>query len=115
MKNGQIFIYEHHPFGNVLPYDGEFDSDLKVVHNYFDTNVLEEIGGLDYYGEEEYISSPSYEFPYTVSELLNLIADNGFCLQKFNEYENDIAKCRSYMEKLEMKFPLSFILTARKL
>lgn len=115
VKGGILFIYEHHPFGNVLPYDGEHDGDLKVVHNYFDINMIEATKGIDYYGGEAYKSSLSYEFPYTVSELLNLIAENGFCLQKFNEYENDIALCRSYMDKQEMKFPLSFILTARKL
>ena len=115
VKDGQLFIYEHHPFGNILPYDDEFDGELKIIHKYFDKEVWEETGGLDYYGGESYESSPSYEFPYTISELLNLIADCGFCLQKFNEYDNDIALCRSYMEKQEMKFPLCYILIARKL
>ena len=115
VKGGQIFIYEHHPFGKVLPYDDEFDGDLKVIHKYFDKEVWEEFGGIDYYGGESYESSPSYEFPYTLSELLNQLADCGFCLQKFNEYENDIALGRSYMEEQEIKFPLSYILIARKL
>ncbi len=115
VEGGQLFIYEHHPFGNVLPYDDEFDGDLKIIHKYFDKEIWEEFGGIDYYGGESYKSSPSYEFPYTVSELLNVIADCGFCLQKFNEYENDIALGRSYMEKQEIKFPLSYILIAKKL
>ena len=114
VKGGQLFIYEHHPFGNMLPYDDEFDGELKIIHKYFDKEVWEEFGGIDYYGWEGYESSPSYEFPYTVSELLNMIADCGFCLQKFNEYENDIALGRSYMEKQEIKFPLSYILIAKK-
>jgi ubiquinone/menaquinone biosynthesis C-methylase UbiE len=66
VKSGQLFIYEHHPFGNVLPYDDQYKGELKVVQNYFDTNMLEETGGIDYYGGESYESSPSYEFPYTV-------------------------------------------------
>ena len=115
VEGGHLFIYEHHPFGNVLPYDDEFDGELKIIHKYFDKEIWEEFGGIDYYGGEPYKSSPSYEFPYTVSELLNLIAESGFCLQKFNEYENDIALGRSYMEKQEIKFPLSYILVANKL
>ncbi|MDO9577238.1 MAG: methyltransferase domain-containing protein [Candidatus Cloacimonadales bacterium] len=115
VQGGQLFIYEHHPFGNVIPYDEEFAGELKIVHNYFDTRMLEETGGIDYYGGESYKSSPSFEFPYTLSELLNLIAESGFCLRKFNEYPEDIAMCRDYMNKQKIKLPLSYILVSEKL
>ena len=98
-----------------------FDLDADMGDVYFDGELVysfvtaNSIGGIDYYGGVSYKSSPSYEFPYTVSDILNLIADSGFCLQKFNEYENDIALGRSYMEEQEIKFPLSYILIARKL
>ena len=112
---GQLFIYEHHPFGNVFPYDDEFDGELKVIHKYFDKEIWEEFGGIDYYGGVSYKSSPSYEFPYTLVELFNILAERGFCLQKFNEYPDDIALGKSYAETQEIKLPLSYILIAKKL
>jgi ubiquinone/menaquinone biosynthesis C-methylase UbiE len=114
-EGGQLFIYEHHPFGNIFPYDDEFEGELKVVHKYFDKEIWEEFGGIDYYGGESYESSPSYEFPYTLSDLLNLIAECGFCLKNFHEYPADIALCRDYMKNQELKLPLSYILVATKL
>ncbi len=115
VEGGQLFIYEHHPFGNIFPYDDEFNGELKIIHKYFNKEVWEEFGGIDYYGEESYKSSPSYEFPYTFGELLTLIAECGFSLQKLHEYPDDIALGRSYMEKQEIKLPLSYILVAEKL
>jgi len=115
VDGGQLFIYEHHPFGNIFPYDDEFDGELKVIHKYFDKEVWEEFGGIDYYGGVNYKSSPSYEFPYTFGELITLIAECGFSLQKLHEYPVDIALCRDYMKDMEIELPLSFILIAEKL
>jgi SAM-dependent methyltransferase len=115
LKNGgNLFIYEHHPFGNVLPYDDEFDGELKVIHKYFDKEIWKEVEGINYYGGVKYKSSPSYEFPYTLGELLNILVVHGFCLKKFNEYPDDIAMGRFYMAKQELKMPLSYILIAEK-
>jgi len=112
---GQLFIYEHHPFGNVFPYDDEFTGELEVIHKYFDKDVWEEFGGIDYYGLKSYESDPSYEFPYTMGELLNTISDSGFCLKRLNEYPQDIALCRGYMKDMDIELPLSYILIAEKL
>ena len=114
VDGGQLFIYEHHPFGSIFPYDDEFDGELKVIHKYFDKEVWEEFCGIDYYGGACYKSSPSYEFPYTFGELLTLIAECGFSLQKLHEYPDDIALCRDYMKNIEIKLPLSYILVAKK-
>jgi len=114
VDGGQLFIYEHHPFGNIFPHDDEFDEELKVIHKYFDKEVWEEFGGIDYYGGASYNSSPSYEFPYTFGELLTLIAECGFNLRKLHEYPDDIALCRDYMKNIEIKLPLSYILVGEK-
>jgi SAM-dependent methyltransferase len=111
----QIFIYEHHPFGRVFPFDDEFEGELKVIHNYYDKEIWEEFGGIDYYGGVSYNSSPSYEFPYTLGGLLTTLAECGFCLKKLKEYPQDIAMCRDYMKDQQIKLPLSFILVAEKL
>ncbi len=114
VKNGILFIYEHHPFANVLPYDNEFDGELKMIHHYFNNDIYIGKDGIDYYGFTTYNSAPSYEFFYTISKLINSICQNGFCIKVFNEYERDIAIVYEYLEKSDLRLPLSYILVATK-
>jgi ubiquinone/menaquinone biosynthesis C-methylase UbiE len=114
-KNGFLFVYEHHPFAQVLPYDGEVEDHLRVIHNYFNDEIYIGKEGIDYYGNTSYKSSPAYEFSYTISDLLNAIIKNGLYLTLFNEYEKDIALVYEYLEKSDLKLPLSYILIARKM
>ena len=115
VKNGILFIYEHHPFANVLPYDNEFDGELKMMHHYFNDEIYIGKDGIDYYGLTTYESEPCYEFFYTISKLINSICQNGFCIRTFNEYERDIAIVYEYLEKSDLRLPLSYILIATKL
>jgi len=114
IKGGQLFIYEHHPFASIFTFD-ETKDPLTVADHYFKDGVEEWNDGLDYYAGSEYESPPTYEFPYTVSKLINSILRNGLKLQVFNEYNKDIAVCFKRLEESELKLPLSYILTAVKL
>lgn len=115
VKGGILFIYEHHPFAQIFPYDFENDEPLKAINNYFTDEIYIGKNGIDYYGGTTYDSSPTYEFFHTVSELLNAIIDNGFYLTLFNEFDKDIALCYKLLENSGLKLPLSYILIAKKI
>jgi SAM-dependent methyltransferase len=114
VKGGYLFIYEHHPYASIFTFDEEKDP-LTVVDHYFKEGVEEWTDGLDYYAGSEYKSPPTYEFPYTISKLLNAVASNNMNLKVFNEFENDIAICFKRLEEAEIRLPLSYILIAIKL
>ncbi len=113
-QNGILFIYEIHPFNNVLPYDNEFDGEVKIIHNYFDNEIYVGKDGIDYYGLTKYDSASAYEFSHTVSDLINGIISSGFQLKLFNEYERDYGVIYEYLQKSDLKLPLSYILVAKK-
>lgn len=113
-KGGKIFIYEHHPFANVFPYDGEEGDTLKVVRSYFNKEVFVDHDGIDYYGGEIYEASPTYEFDYTLADLFNILASKGLMIQKFNEYSEDVSLAHQELEKTGVGLPLSYILIAEK-
>ena len=114
-KDGTLFIYEHHPFANVLPWEDDYKGEIRVTNHYFTDDIYKGTEGIDYYGGEQYDSSPSYEFSYTISDLINAVAQNGFCIISFEEYEKDITLSFDYVEKSQIRFPLSYILRAKKL
>ncbi len=112
--HGKIFIYEHHPFGDVFPYDDEFEGILEAKYKYFNTEIFTDDQGIDYYGGKKYKSPTSYEFTYTISDLVNILADQGFIIKKFNEYPDDIALGRGYLNPEDGRIPLSYIMIAEK-
>jgi len=113
VESGILFIYEHHPFANIFPYEDDKDP-LKAVNSYFSDEIYQGKEGIDYYGNTVYESTSAYEFSYTLSDLFNIIIRKGFCITLFNEYEKDIALSFEKQEKAEIELPLSYILTARK-
>lgn len=114
-KGGIIFIHEHHPVGDIFPYDGETDNLLTAKYPYFNNDIYESSEGIDYYGGTTYDSETTYEFSYTISDLINNLIDNGFMILRFNEYEKDIALGHQGLEKLNRKLPLSYIIIAEKI
>jgi len=115
-EDGNLFIYEHHPFAGVFPYDGEVEGDeiLKIKYPYFNDEIWQESTGIDYYGGTVYDSPTSYEFSYTIGELINSLIKNGIMIERFNEYEKDIALGHQELEKKDLKLPLCYILIGEK-
>jgi len=111
---GVLFIYEHHPYAGIFPYDGEPGETLRAKYNYFDEEIFVGREGIDYYGGTVYESPPAYEFPYTISDLINVVISAGFGIAAFHEFPKDIAKGHAELEKAGLKLPLSYILIARK-
>ncbi len=111
---GKIFIYEHHPIGEMFPYDDEEGDYNRVVRSYFNKELFSSNTGIDYYGGVSYDSATSYEFSYTISDLFNHLIKCGFRIERFNEYNRDIALGHKKLEEMKSGVPLSYILIAGK-
>lgn len=118
VKGGKIFIYEHHPVGEMFPYDDEFEGEseelLKLKYPYFSDKIWEDKTGIDYYGGTVYDSSTSYEFSYTISDMINKLISCGLSITSFNEYPRDIALGHQKLDKMGKSIPLSYILIGEK-
>jgi len=115
---GKIFIYEHHPIGEMFPYDDEFQGEseelTKLKYPYFTDEIWEDKTGIDYYGGTVYDSSTSYEFSYTISDMINKLISCGFAITRFNEYSRDIALGHQKLNKMGKSVPLSYIMIGEK-
>jgi SAM-dependent methyltransferase len=111
-ENGKLFIYESHPFMQVLPYDvsGKTENPV-IVSDYFKEGVTIFNDGLDYYGGADYHSKDCCEFIHPLSDIFNAIIANGFHLTAFHEYEHDISNGLEWVERLSLRLPLCYILT----
>lgn len=112
---GHLFIYEQHPFTEMLSTDDDGSADpLKISAPYFKTEPYEETNGIDYVGKTTYESKPMYWFVWTISDILNGIIDSGLRLHFLQEYEKDISASHQRNEQAGTKIPLSYILVAIK-
>ena len=95
-ENGQLFIYDIHPFTEMFACadEAEFSKEnpMKIVNSYFRKNPFVESGGLDYIGKTEYESNTTeYWFLHTISDIINSLIKVGFSISEFNEYNHDIS------------------------
>jgi len=125
LKPGGIFyMMEAHPICNV--FDEAKPGELAIVHPYFHTPEprLWDDQSPDY-ADESYIPQyPSYEWDWSLSDILNALLKAGLLLESFNEYDRLFFKrfpgmvncserwycCPQYAGKL----PLMFTVRARK-
>ena len=116
-KNGNLMIYEHHPFCYMLAMEGddEFDPNnpLKIVHSYFRTEPWVGDDGIDYIGGTKYKAKTSYDFTNTLMNIINSVASNGIRIQEYSECGHDISNEFELQEK-EQLIPLCFILLGLK-
>ncbi len=113
--NGKLFIYESHPFSQVLPWDVTAETGApEIKYTYFTEGYQVYNDGIDYYGGADYVSEDCYEFEHTLSTILNAIMSNGFIMQSFDEYSHDISNGLKWVESLDIMLPLSYILVAKK-
>lgn len=113
-SEGRFFIYEQHPFAMVLPWDvAGLQDKVELANNYFYDEPQVFADGLDYYGNQSYEAPDTYEFMHTMSDILNAVAVNGFCLNSLHEYEHDISCGLDWVQKTGLRLPLSYILIAQ--
>ncbi|MEM7672747.1 MAG: class I SAM-dependent methyltransferase [Verrucomicrobiota bacterium] len=113
-KGGVLFVYEQHPFVEMLPTDSGSESDpLKIVEPYFRTEPFEDTHGIDYVGGTVYDSKPNYWFVWTLSDIFMSLKSASLQLDTFYEYPQDISAEHQRTENAGVQIPLSYILTAR--
>ncbi|MCF7911240.1 MAG: methyltransferase domain-containing protein [Candidatus Cloacimonetes bacterium] len=111
---GQFFIYDSHPFSNLMPWEGDAETKVEITQPYFHSEAWEWSDSLDYYGGAEYEAPVHYEFTYTLSEILMALIDNQIEIRFMGEYEKDISCGMEWLEQRSMKLPLSYILIGQK-
>ena len=108
---GQLLIYEMHPILDMI--DNMPDLPPALNYSYFLAEPLAEDSGLDYYEGKEYKSSTSYWFHHKLADIIQGCLDLGFRLTDIAEYPHDISEVFAYLEKMEARLPLSYVLLAR--
>ena len=119
--DGQVMIYEIHPFTDMLETEDDWDSTRKqktdspltIGYSYFKTDPWIENTGMDYIGKTTYESKTNYSFTQRLSTILNAIIRSGIAINELTEYAHDISSSFAHIEK-EQKVPLSYILIGRK-
>ncbi len=89
-KGGKLICSDFHPFTKIADI---LNLEQPTV-SYFSTDILEgEMAHARFYKEEIRRQMPKCSYrKYTISEIINSIINNGFCLRKFDEHaawEND--------------------------
>jgi len=110
---GKLFIYEQHPFTQMLPFEVSGNRNRpELTESYFQADEISSNEGLDYYGNCEYESPLSFEFIHTLSDIFSAILANGLQISKFKEYNHDISNGFAWVKNTGLSLPLSYILCA---
>jgi len=122
---GTFYIVEFHPFAWVFQNEGDIQ-ELEVAYPYFERRkpLKFEIQGS--YADKTAKTKQKYEYewPHSVSEILNALIDAGLNIQFFHEYSYSAFEMYPFMEKHEdgwwrlkdqkVAIPLMFSLKAIK-
>jgi SAM-dependent methyltransferase len=113
-KDGNVLIYEMHPFAYLLE---QTDKNTEIIGlnelmPYFEKGPYNYDQGLDYIGEVKYNGQKCYWFMHTISDIINGVIKNRIEIIEFNELRHEMGN--NPITKKVDKFPLSYILTGRK-
>jgi len=109
---GQVFVYEMHPFLDMLEFDK--NDPLHICHSYFKDDPFVDTSGLDYWTDSTYESAPCYSFHHKLSDIFGAVLGNGLAIRAFDEYAHDISNVFAHLEPLAIKPPLCYILLGHK-
>lgn len=113
---GVLFIYEGHPFTEMLPWDVKDTVEKPVIeNNYFHEGAQISQEGLDYYGGVDYEAPETFEFTHTLTDIFSAVIENGFRISSFKEYEHDISNGLKWVEKTGLRLPLCYIFCGVKI
>ena len=124
--NGIFYIMEIHPVKYI--FDDTIENELVVKHPYFHADSPVQWGDDDYpdYADQNYVPKHcSYEWTWTLSDIVNALMKNGLIIEQLNEYDTlfynglpgMIQDERGwwYLEKYKGKIPYTFTIKARKM
>lgn len=121
---GFFYIMEEHPI--VYIFDDTAPGSLVITYPYFhQSNPQRWDGGSEDYADPDYIvKNPSYEWQWSISDIINSILGAGLELEFFREYHKGFYKSLPdmrlgedgwyYLPDHQDKLPLLFTLRARK-
>lgn len=118
-KGGFFYIVELHPFTNILSYD------FKLYYNYFKKGPYIDDSSGTYTDWNEQVTGFTYEWSYTMSDVINVLIDQGLRIEFMHEFpftmydqfpgfmdKND--KGQYILKNKRVKIPLLFSLKATK-
>lgn len=115
--NGDLLIYDQHPFVYMMATDDDPEWDpnepSRPAISYFRTEPWVSTDGIDYVGKTKYKSSPGRSFTQKLSDTINAITDQGLIIRELHEYPHDIGGLFPHLEGSRL-LPLSYLLWARK-
>ena len=121
---GFFFMMESHPILNIFD-DGETET-LKITRPYFHSNepTYWDDDWPDYADGSYVPKTPSYEWTWPVSDILNSLINAGLVIESFNEHNRLFFKSLPMMKEMEDgwfnlpgfedKLPLLFTVKARR-
>jgi SAM-dependent methyltransferase len=110
---GEVLISEMHPF--VFLFENGFDFNngtIDKMNYYFKKGPHKLNESLDYVGGAQYTSKDWYWFMHTMSDIINGILKNDMVITEFEEFNFD--KAAGFPKEFQERFPLSFIISAKK-
>lgn len=113
-KEGQILIFEMHPFSYFFEQSYELDRKITLddLISYFEKGPYSYDTGMDYVGQTKYQAKPCFWFMHKLSDILSAIIKNDIMLTEFEEFNDEMAE--NMMIKHLKKFPLSYIMIGQK-
>jgi SAM-dependent methyltransferase len=121
---GMLYLMETHPIVSV--FDDTKSGPLEIIHSYFHTDdpLVWDDRAPDYSDPSYCWENTSYEWQWTISDILNSLISAGLKIEFFNEYNKIFYKALPDMERdrdgwwflptLHGKMPLIFSLKAKK-
>ncbi len=121
---GRLYLMETHPILNI--FEDTQKGPLKIVHDYFhhDEPIIWDDHAPDYSDPTYRVVNPSYEWHWTISDIINALISAGMTIEFFNEFDKNFSKILPDMERendgwctlpnLRRKLPLMFTLGARR-
>ena len=121
---GFFYLMESHPILNT--FEDEPGGALKIDYNYFHNAqpIKWDAGGPDYSADDYIVKNPSFEWQWSLSDIINSLSNAGFKIEFFNEYNKLFYKALPqmkrnkdswwYLPNYEQKIPLMFTLKAIK-
>ena len=114
-KGGFLFMHEIHPFSHMIKLQNiGFSRKIKFSESYFNRRILSGKNMVTYFPGRYPKLDKQYVFPHTISDIMKDLLSNRFIITDFTEYPEDISGLFQYVEDLDIKFPLSYILVAKK-
>ncbi|MCP4401620.1 MAG: class I SAM-dependent methyltransferase [bacterium] len=123
--NGVFYMMEIHPMKYI--FDDTREHELVVKHPYFHNESPTMWGDDEYpdYSDKNYIPEHwTYEWNWTLSDIVNTLIQNGLAIEQFDEYDTLFYNGHPgmkqdengwwYLEKYKGKIPYTFTIKARK-